>query len=35
MTDVDPNPDSKLPEHVLVNRTQWDADAPNWVASGE
>jgi SAM-dependent methyltransferase len=24
-----------LPEHVLVNRAQWDEDAPNWVADGE
>jgi SAM-dependent methyltransferase len=24
-----------LPEHVAVNRTQWDEDAPNWVAEGE
>jgi 2-polyprenyl-3-methyl-5-hydroxy-6-metoxy-1,4-benzoquinol methylase len=25
----------QLPEHVLENRTHWDADAPNWVAEGE
>jgi SAM-dependent methyltransferase len=25
----------QLPEHVLVNRTHWDEDAPNWVADGE
>lgn len=24
-----------LPEHVAANRAYWDADAPNWVASGE
>jgi SAM-dependent methyltransferase len=24
-----------LPEHVAVNRAQWDEDAPNWVADGE
>jgi SAM-dependent methyltransferase len=24
-----------LPEHVSVNRAQWDEDAPNWVADGE
>jgi SAM-dependent methyltransferase len=24
-----------LPEHVRVNRTTWDADAPDWVAAGE
>jgi SAM-dependent methyltransferase len=28
MTDV-------WPEHVQVNRAQWDEDAPNWVAGGE
>lgn len=26
---------SDLPEHVLVNRANWDRDAPNWVAAGE
>lgn len=26
---------SDLPEHVAVNRAQWDDDAPNWVAAGE
>ena len=26
---------SELPEHVLVNRANWDRDAPNWVAAGE
>lgn len=35
MTDMNPNPDEKLPEHVRVNRTQWDADAPDWVVAGE
>lgn len=29
-----PGPDP-LPEHVAVNRAQWDDDAPNWVADGE
>ena len=24
-----------VPDHVAVNRAQWDADAPNWVAGGE
>ena len=32
---MDPNSDDKLPEHVLVNRQQWDAEAPAWVAAGE
>jgi SAM-dependent methyltransferase len=27
--------DRPLPEHVSVNRAQWDEDAPNWVAEGE
>jgi len=27
--------DDALPEHVAVNRAQWDQDAPNWVADGE
>jgi SAM-dependent methyltransferase len=27
--------EQSLPEHVSVNRAHWDADAPNWVASGE
>lgn len=27
--------DQSLPEHVGVNRSHWDNDAPNWVASGE
>jgi len=35
MTGMDPNAGNELPEHVLVNRTQWDADAPAWVAAGE
>lgn len=26
---------SELPDHVAVNRVEWDADAVNWVASGE
>ena len=29
------NIDEKLPEHVRMNRAQWDADAPEWVAAGE
>jgi len=29
------DPDESLPEHVRVNRAQWDADAPDWVAAGE
>ena len=35
MLGMDPNPANELPEHVLVNRRQWDADAPGWVAAGE
>src|SRR5262245_43548731 len=35
MTRMDPKTRTDLPEHVLVNRQQWDADAPGWVASGE
>ena len=35
MTGMDPNPGDELPEHVLANRTQWDTDAPTWVAAGE
>lgn len=27
--------DASLPEHVRENRARWDADAANWVASGE
>jgi SAM-dependent methyltransferase len=32
---MDPNLGNELPEHVVVNRSRWDADAPNWVAAGE
>jgi 2-polyprenyl-3-methyl-5-hydroxy-6-metoxy-1,4-benzoquinol methylase len=32
---MDPNSGDELPEHALVNRRQWDADASSWVAAGE
>ena len=35
MTGMEPIPNNELPEHVLVNRTQWDAEAPDWMAAGE
>ncbi len=35
MTGMYPNLGNELPEHVVVNRSRWDADAPNWVAAGE
>ena len=35
MAGMNQDPDESLPEHVRVNRAQWDADAPDWVAVGE
>ena len=35
MACMDANPGNEVPEHVLVNRAQWDADAAAWVATGE
>jgi len=31
---METKPDDNQPEHVGINRTTWDADAPNWVEPG-